>query len=1363
MHRRAVFILTLIIVAGLGTLLRVSASGHSITSLNPSSTAAGSESFLLIISGSGFEDGMVVQWNRDGSWSNKTTIFETSTKIDGAILAADVDCPGSAQVRVFNPVDSSVSNELTFQILNNAPDAVDDTATIPEDNGPTPIAVLDNDTHSETSDSCDALTIVSAGPASNGTVSFSATSLTYEPNLDFVGTDTFTYTVQDEFAGLDTATVNVTVSAVNDAPVGVDDFYNTNENTTLTVPAPGVLANDSDVEGDPLNAVLDSGPSNGTLTLNADGSFTYTPDTNFDGTDIFTYFANDGLLLSDIVTVTIAITPVDNTPVANDQLVTTDEDTPVSFTLDASDPDSGDTLSYTVTSGPSNGTLSGTAPNLTYTPDPDYFGADSFSYVVTDTSGLTDTATVDITVNAVNDAPVGADDSYTTSEDTPLTVAAPGVLSNDSDVEGDTLSAVLDAGPSNGTLMLNADGSFTYTPDANFAGTDSFTYRADDGQASNNLSDPITVVITITAVNDAPVANDQNLSTNEDTALSITLTASDPDSGDTLSYTVTGGPSNGTLSGTAPNLTYTPDPDYFGADSFSYEVTDTSGLTDTATVDITVNAVNDAPVGADDSYTTSEDTPLTVAAPGVLSNDSDVEGDTLSAVLDAGPSNGTLMLNADGSFTYTPDANFAGTDSFTYRADDGQASNNLSDPITVVITITAVNDAPVANDQNLSTNEDTALSITLTASDPDSGDTLSYTVTSGPSNGTLSGTAPNLTYTPDPDYFGADSFSYEVTDTSGLTDTATVDITVNAVNDAPVGADDSYTTSEDTPLTVAAPGVLSNDSDVEGDTLSAVLDAGPSNGTLMLNADGSFTYTPDANFAGTDSFTYRADDGQASNNLSDPITVVITITAVNDAPVANDQNLSTNEDTALSITLTASDPDSGDTLSYTVTSGPSNGTLSGTAPNLTYTPDPDYFGADSFSYEVTDTSGLTDTATVDITVNAVNDAPSFTIESASVTVPEDAGPQSITSWATSISPGASNESDQTLTFLVSNDNNALFSTQPAIDSAGTLTFTPAANAYGSATVTVQLQDDGGTLNSGKDTSGQQTFTITVDEVNDPPTVVDNSFTVRKNSSGNVFDVLINDSIAPDTGETLSIVLVTIDASTTGDISIINDGTALSYTPMTDFIGTDVFSYTVSDDRGALATAMVTVTVIEQEKIYLPMVMNGPKPDLVGSFSLAPNKLNFTTDEQVLITAVITNQGTQTSGPFWVDFYINPSPIPTGPNVLWNTTCTLSPCYGIAWYVDVNLAPGESITLTSTADSYATEQTRWIGLFAAGTTDLYMYIDSYNPGVSTAAVVESDETNNRAELHSLTVTGAMNDEIHHGEPKVIPKRPLHPNR
>jgi len=620
--------------------------------------------------------------------------------------------------------------------------------------------------------------------------------------------------------------VSLVVVAV---PVAADDSYVVDEDTALNVAAPGVLTNDSDPDGLPLQAFLVSGPGDGSLTLNADGSFAYTPNPNFNGIDSFTYSVSNCLYVS--------------------------------------------------------------AP-----------------------------ATVTITVNPINDPPVGVDDAYLTDEDTALNVAAPGILVNDSDIDGDALSAVLSVGPTDGLLALNSDGSFTYTPNADFHGDDSFTYWANDTQLNSNL---VSVLITVNSVNDAPVAGDDAYSTNEDTGLGVAapgVLANDADvEGDALNALLVVGPSDGLFTlNLDGSFLYTPNPNFNGIDSFSYVAND--GLLDSniATVLITVDPINDSPVAVNDGYVTDEDTALVVTAAGVLGNDTDLDGDTLIAVLGVGPTNGVLTLSADGSFTYTPNANYNGGDSFTYLAFDGLANSNFA---TVLITVNPVNDSPVAVDDGYATNEDTALNVAapgVLGNDSDiEGSSLIAVLGAGPTDGVLSLSADgSFTYTPNANFNGSDSFTYRANDGQVNSNLATVLITVNGVNDSPMAVEDSYATDEDTALIVAAPGVLGNDTDFDGDTLNAVLDAWPSSGVLLLNADGSFLYTPTVNFNGEDVFSYRANDGQADSPV---VNVTVTVNPINDPPAfvppTPDGALVVGEGEELTFTLAAVDPED-DSITY---------------------------------------------------------------------------------------------------------------------------------------------------------------------------------------------------------------------------------------------------------------------------------------------------------------------------------------------------------------------------------------------------------------------------------------------------------------
>jgi VCBS repeat-containing protein len=414
---------------------------------------------------------------------------------------------------------------------------------------------------------------------------------------------------------------------------------------------------------------------------------------------------------------------------------------------------------------------------------------------------------------------------------------------------------------------------------------------------------------------------------------------------------------------TGSSLTSVAVGDFNGDSKPDLAVANTTFSNDNVAVLLNNTTTNQAPVAVDDAYSTAEDTALTVAAPGVLGNDSDPDGNRLTAVRVSGPGHGTLALNANGSFTYTPTANYNGSDSFTYRASDGTLTSNLA---TVTITVTAVNDAPAAAADAYSTPEDTALTVAAPGvlgndTDPD-GDTLHTVLDSGPSHGTLTLHADgSFTYTPTANYNGSDSFTYRASDGNLASNLATVTITVTAVNDAPTVAADTYTTDEDTILTVAAPGVLANDTDPDGDTLTAALASQPSHGTLTLNLDGSFTYTPAANYNGSDSFTYRASDGSLPSSLA---TVTLTISAVNDPPtvtVAAGGTCGTNDHSG-TINLTVGDVESAATTL----------TLSASSDNQALVPNRNLVLARSgagYTLTVTSVAGRSGTATVTVIVS----------------------------------------------------------------------------------------------------------------------------------------------------------------------------------------------------------------------------------------------------------------------------------------------------------------------------------------------------------------------------------------------------------
>lgn len=767
-------------------------------------------------------------------------------------------------------------------------------------------------------------------------------------------------------------------------PIAAPDLYALPGEATFTLfqPTDGVLANDSGPNGLPLQALLASGPSHGTLALNGDGTFSYTPSPGFSGADSFTYTAADARGVSDPVTVTLVVNAVANAPVGTDDAYTLNEDTdltaaPSVLTNDVGP--AGTPLTAALVTAPVNAQAFQLNADGTfdYTPAADFNGTDTFRYrpVAGNLSGTM--VTVTLTVNPVADAPTPVADAFTMAEDGTLFVGTPGVLANDANPDAALLTAVVANGPGHGSLVLASDGSFTYTPDANFNGVDTFTYRAVNGPTPS--AGVATVTITVTAVNDPPIARDDLAATKQGQAVAVAVLANDSDpDGDALSAVLVNTPLYGAAVVNADGtITYTPAAGFHGTDTFTYRASDGVATSEIATVTVIVDAVNTAPTSQDDTFTMVEGQVLTVAAPGVLANDSDPDGDAMTAVLAAAPSNGTLALNGNGSFIYTPNANFSGSDSFTYHASDGQAIGNLA---TVTITVGSRPSAPTANDDAFTLLEDVPLEIPapgILANDviPDGGP-VTITVLAGPLHGAVEMTASDgsFRYTPSADFNGSDSFTYFITGASLRSGVATVRLTVLPVADPPVGTPDDYTTNEGVPLLVAGPGVLVNDGNPDGGALGALLSVGPEHGSVVLNADGSFSYTPEAHFNGVDHFSYLP---RAAGQAGAATLATIVVRPVNDPPTAVDDVYATPESRRLDVPGPGIlgndvDPDQGDTLSAVLVNPPRHGTLSLRSDgSFTYTPESLFAGTDEFTYRATDGAAQSGVATVTIGISGI--------------------------------------------------------------------------------------------------------------------------------------------------------------------------------------------------------------------------------------------------------------------------------------------------------------------------------------------------------------------------------------------------------
>ncbi|MFW9727718.1 tandem-95 repeat protein, partial [Vibrio parahaemolyticus] len=661
-----------------------------------------------------------------------------------------------------------------------------------------------------------------------------------------------------------------------------------------------------------------------------------------------------------------------------DQVLSEDFD---AYTIDLNEvfKDSDSSLEFSV-SGNNSIQISIVSGVATITPTADWNGKETITFTAKDPSGESVSQTVNFTVTPVADIEA---DKTTVVEDTPTIIK---VLGNDT-FEGKDKVVSLDAenGPKNGTVIVNNDGTVTYTPDDNYVGKDTFTYVVTSG----GVSESTTVEVNVTPVNDAPVAKDDIATTQEDTAVTIDVLPNDSDvDGDKLSIrSATVPEAQGKVEIVDGKLVFTPAENFNGHAEITYTVTD-GQLTDEAKVTVTVNPVNDAPtikVDAVESITEDGVNTDTVVAT-LTVRDTDTPEDQLTVSLENNSNGYFVLVGNDVKLTQ------AGVDAVNndeLNLKDLTISASVSDGVNPTandsdsLVVNRVNDAPTVEnaiaDQVLSEDFD-AYTIDLNEVFKDSDSSLEFSV-SGNNSIQISIVNGIATITPTADWNGSETLTFTATDPSGESVSQTVNFTVAPVADIVA---DKATVVEDTSTVIK---VLGNDT-FEGTDKVVSLDAenGPKNGTVIVNNDGTVTYTPDDNYVGEDTFTYIVTSG----GVSESTTVEVNVTPVNDAPVAKDDIATTQEDTAVTIDVLPNDTDvDGDKLSIESVSVPKEqGTVEVVDGKLVFTPAENFNGDAEITYTVTD-GALTDQATVKVTVNAVNDTPIIKVDAVE-SITEDA-------------------------------------------------------------------------------------------------------------------------------------------------------------------------------------------------------------------------------------------------------------------------------------------------------------------------------------------------------------------------------------
>ena len=1008
----------------------------------------------------------------DGAGSTASLLFPAATTADGT----DVDC---TFVNTVAAVTASASDDAGSTTAGTALRVA----------AP---GVLANDAGTD-------LTVTSSTQPGHGTATVGPDGAwRYAPAAGFSGTDSFTYTTTDGAGGTSTSTVLVTVT-----PTSGDDTATARAGEALVVGAEqGVLVNDS---GSGLAASVASGPEHGSLVLGRDGSYRYVPAAGFSGSDSFRYTATDATGAS--TTSTVAITVV---PVAADDAVQAVSGQPVTIPgAQLTSNDAGSGLVVTGASAPSHGTTRVTPDgDVAYVPSADSSGTDTFEVTVTDASGRTSTSTVTVTV-----APRAVDDTATALAGTPLDVpAGRGLLAND--VGSRELTAALGTAPAHGTVIVSRDGAFSYVPADGWSGPDSFTYLLTDPSGGTGTG---TVVVTV-----APSADDDELAI--DAGGTAHLDAPGvlrDDRGTGLTAAIETGPRHGTAT-LAPDGTfdYVPAAGWSGDDTVAYRVTDASGGTATATVTVTVR-----PVAVDDKVLTDADRAVTTEAPGLLANDL---GTDLRVTDHGEPRQGTVTVDADGRWTYVPDAGTSGTDSFTYQVTD--ASGRTADAVAWIV----VGDLAVADRGTATAGRRLEVGAAEGLLANDRGTGLWAALDAPARHGTAEVQRDGAwSYVPEEGFSGTDEFTYTTTDAEGQARTGIVTVVV-----VPVAVDDTAATRAGETVVVAAPGVLGND---RGTGLTAELVDAPASGTAVIGAGGRFEYTPAEGSTGTDSLTYRVTDREGRTDVA-TVTVHVGPIVVDDAPEGGTVE---GEPLVVPADRGVLANDRGTGLTAVVTRQPQRGTVTmGRDGSYAYTPQPGTSGRDDFGYEVTDGAGQKGTGTVTIVVapRAVDDdASTVAGRAASVAAPGVLGNDRGTGLTvTGVTPAAHG------TVTIAAD--------------GAFDYLPAPGWSGDDVVSYTVTDrDGGTA----------TATVTVAVA---PVAVPDLFALEADA---VLAVPASGLVGNDLGTDLRVTRV--GDARSGVVTVQADGT-LRYVPAAGTSGTDAFGYEVTDASGRTATSTVTIVV-----------------------------------------------------------------------------------------------------------------------------------------------------------------------------------------
>ena len=1126
-----------------------------------------------------------------GNWDQTQTV--TVTGIDD--LVDDGDQAYTINLAIESTDDENyqpvtIQSVAVTNIDDITPRPIDDAVTTDQENA-VDIDVLGNDLGL---DYAPVAVSIHTQPERGTVVVNHDNTITYTPNRYYHGDFSFQYRVTNRLDNHANATVTVTVNRVDVTPIANDDFRGTSVNTPVEV---DVLFNDENLYDIPIT-VTTVGPASpsGSLEVTTENRVIFTPSADYVGIATFTYRVTDNDGDFDEALVTINVREANHTPIANDDIVTVIKNTPKTINVLANDSGLDDGFgSMAIHSHPANGAvIINDNRTVTYTPNNDFIGDDSFEYFIQDVDGDYDLATVHLTViDQPNAMPVAVDDYRATEMDTPVTID---VLFNDYGLEDGVSSVTLASEPSNGVAVVNPDFTITYTPNTGFLGTETFRYQVcdTDGDCSNTAL--VTILVKPTGTNHNPVAADDVASTFVNIPVVIDVLANDSGLEDGLgSISIHTAPEFGNAVVNSNNtITYTPSYMFTGVVTFQYVVTDVDGDFDMATVTVTVQEkLNSTPVANDVSVATGFNTPRVID---VLYNDTGLDDTPITVTIrqQATPEQGNAVANGDNTVTFTPATGYVGVATFEYMVTDADGD---SDWATVTVTVKdGENFIPVANDDAATTLVNTMVEIDVLDNDTGLDDGFgSLTIYEAPAFGSAVVTASRtIEYTPSNLFEGEVTFRYLLTDVDGDFDMATVTVTVQEKPNAiPVAHDVSVATGFNTPRVID---VLHNDTGLDDKPLSVSIrqQAATEQGEAVVNGDNTVTFTPATDFVGESMFQYTVTDVDGDADFA---TVTVNVkSGENFIPVANDDIATTYINIPVDIDVLVNDTGLEDGFgSIEIYRQPKFGQVVVLDDNqIRFTPANFYMGTMTFMYKLSDIDGDFDIATVTVSIIDVDNPRPIAND-------DMVGTSFNTMVTIDVLANDTGLDDEPVVVTIYAEPNPAEGSA-LVNADNTIDFTPATNYVGVAIFRYLVTDANGDADHAE-------VKVTVKEgENFVPIAMDDSRGTSFNTPVDI-EVLENDLNLQDEPITVTI---SVQSSATYGTATVNADNTVTFTPATDYVGVATFIYRVADVDGDYDEATVTITVKEGENA-VPVAV----PDIAYTHMGMPVELDVLVNDSKL--------------------------------------------------------------------------------------------------------------------------------------------------